>query len=77
MLFGDAKDRVDDIAEGPAADFSRLAGAALGREPFVSPIRDFYQTNAIARSSRTMAEASALAANRIKAAQGQFQVAAE
>ena len=69
--------RVDDIAEGPAADFTALEGATLGREPFVSPISDFYQTNAIARSSRTMAEASALAGNRLKMAQGQMQVAAE
>ena len=35
---------------------------APGSEPFVSPIRDFYQTNPIARASATMAECSALAA---------------
>ena len=35
---------------------------ALGSEPFVSPIRDFFQTNPIARASATMAECSALAA---------------
>ena len=35
---------------------------APGSEPFVSPIRDFFQTNPIARASATMAECSALAA---------------
>ena len=34
----------------------------LGSEPFVSPVRDFFQTNPIARASATMAECSALAA---------------
>jgi NADH-quinone oxidoreductase subunit G len=32
--------------------------------PFASPIKDFYQTNPIARASVTMAECSALAAQR-------------
>jgi NADH-quinone oxidoreductase subunit G len=32
----------------------------LGKEPFVSPIKDFYFTNPIARASRIMAECSAL-----------------
>jgi NADH-quinone oxidoreductase subunit G len=33
----------------------------LGREPFVSPVKDFYLTNPIARASGVMAECSALA----------------
>jgi NADH-quinone oxidoreductase subunit G len=32
-----------------------------GRDAFVSPVRDFYLTNPIARASRVMAECSALA----------------
>ncbi len=52
--------RVDQIAEGPVANFPATAGAAMGREPFASPIRDFYLTNPIARASKVMAEASAL-----------------
>jgi NADH-quinone oxidoreductase subunit G len=31
-----------------------------GAEPFFSPVRDFYLTNAIARASAVMAEMSAL-----------------
>ena len=64
--------KVDEIAETPVADFSRLGQVKLGREPFVSPIVDFFQTNPIARASKVMAEASALAAQ-----QGQMPVAAE
>ena len=52
--------KIDEIAESPAADFSKLSGS-LGREPFVSPITDFYRTNPIARASKVMAEASAIA----------------
>ena len=64
--------RVDDIAEGPVADFTSLEAAGMGREPFVSPITDFYLTNPIARSSKVMAEASALST-----LQGRTQEAAE
>ena len=52
--------RFDDIAESPVADLTSLEGAILGRAPFVSPITDFFQTNPIARASKTMAQASAL-----------------
>jgi NADH-quinone oxidoreductase subunit G len=48
------------IAEAPAADFGGLTETRMSREPFVSPIADFYQTNPIARASNTMAQASAL-----------------
>jgi NADH-quinone oxidoreductase subunit G len=43
------------------ADVTRLAGlgGSLAGGPFVSPIRDFYLTNPIARASRVMAECSA------------------
>ncbi|MGD0632820.1 MAG: NADH-quinone oxidoreductase subunit NuoG [Beijerinckiaceae bacterium] len=52
--------RFDEIAESPAADFSKSSGS-LGHEPFVSPVVDFYQTNPVARASKVMAEASAVA----------------
>ena len=52
--------RTDEIAAGPVADFGKIAHTTLGREPFVSPVTDFYQTNPIARASKVMAEASAL-----------------
>jgi len=49
-------------ADGVAA-IQALAGigGALGREPFASPVKDFYLTNPIARASGVMAECSALA----------------
>jgi NADH-quinone oxidoreductase subunit G len=40
------------------------AGGRLPSEPFVSPVKDFYLTNPIARASRVMAECSALRAGR-------------
>ncbi|MCB8820671.1 NADH-quinone oxidoreductase subunit NuoG [Microvirga rosea] len=60
------------------ADFDRIApadvasavqalaglGGSAGREAFVSPIKDFYLTNPIARASGVMAECSALAQER-------------
>jgi NADH-quinone oxidoreductase subunit G len=48
-------------ADGSAA-LSALAGlgGSPSREPFVSPVRDFFLTNPIARASRVMAECSAL-----------------
>jgi NADH-quinone oxidoreductase subunit G len=52
--------RLDAIAEAPLADFASLAGA-LGEAPFASPIRSYYLTNPIARASKVMAEAQALA----------------
>ncbi|HLM38547.1 MAG TPA: molybdopterin-dependent oxidoreductase, partial [Microvirga sp.] len=49
-------------ADGAAAIRSLAAiGGAPGREPFVSPVKDFYLTNPIARASGVMAECSALA----------------
>ena len=54
--------RLDAVApadrEGVAA-LAKLKGATID-EPFVSPIRDFYLTNPIARASAVMAEMSAL-----------------
>ena len=54
---------LDAIAPADAGDLAKIAalGGAVDKEPFASPIKDFYQTNAIARASRTMAECSALA----------------
>lgn len=55
---------LDAIAEANVAS-SVLAlagiGGAQGREAFVSPVKDFYLTNPIARASGVMAECSALA----------------
>jgi NADH-quinone oxidoreductase subunit G len=55
--------RLDEVApaEGAGA-LSALSGLAgePGREPFASPVRDFYLTNPIARASRVMAECSEL-----------------
>lgn len=58
---------VDDISTGEIKDITTLAGAykSLGSSKFVSPIKDFYLTNPIARSSAIMAECSALASGRI------------
>jgi NADH-quinone oxidoreductase subunit G len=44
------------------------SGATLGSQAFVSPVRDFYLTNPIARASRVMAECSALASGRLATA---------
>ena len=63
-----------EVAPTDDADVKALAksdaGGKLDSAPFVSPIRDFYLTNPIARASRVMAECSQLAA-------GGFQQAAE
>jgi NADH-quinone oxidoreductase subunit G len=65
--------RLDQIAAGEGAQaLERLAGLGgqPGREPFVSPIGDFYLTNPIARASGVMAECSALArGDRLEAAE--------
>ncbi|MEQ8748134.1 MAG: molybdopterin-dependent oxidoreductase, partial [Amphiplicatus sp.] len=60
------------IDQGPEAgaplDLSKIGKAgALGKEPFLSPVGDFYMTNAIARASKTMAECSATMAEGAKA----------
>jgi NADH-quinone oxidoreductase subunit G len=54
---------VDAIAPGIPEDIRRLAGlgGSLGKEPFRSPIEDFYLTDPIARASAVMAECSAIA----------------
>ncbi|MCT8990648.1 NADH-quinone oxidoreductase subunit NuoG [Chelativorans sp. SCAU2101] len=63
---------LDAIEEGAPADVLQLAKLAgsLESAPFVSPIRDFYLTNPVARASAVMAECSALA-------QGDLRQAAE
>ncbi|GGB77518.1 NADH-quinone oxidoreductase subunit NuoG [Glycocaulis alkaliphilus] len=60
-------------AEGAGSfDPSTLGEAGeVSSEPFVSPVKDFYLTNAIARASKTMAECSAAA----KAARATLQAA--
>ena len=60
--------RLDEIAEGPIADFTVLESPTLGRDAFLSPVVDFYQTNPIARASKVMAEASAIASGGLQQA---------
>ncbi len=58
-------DYVPGAAGAAKFDPSRLgAKGKVSSEPFASPIKDFYQTNPIARASVTMAECSAVAADR-------------
>jgi NADH-quinone oxidoreductase subunit G len=54
--------RLDRVEPADRAGVEALAarGGALGPEPFGTPVRDFYLTNAIARASAVMAELSAL-----------------
>ncbi|WP_119268982.1 NADH-quinone oxidoreductase subunit NuoG [Taklimakanibacter deserti] len=53
--------RLDHVAKADAGDLDALAqGGEMSGEAFVSPVKDFYQTNPIARASRIMAECSAL-----------------
>lgn len=56
---------IDEIAAGNFADLDRVALVAgkLDKGAFVSPVKDFYLTNPIARASAVMAECSALAKN--------------
>ena len=53
---------VDAIKPAEKSDFERLAslGGSLSGPAFVSPIRDFYLTNPIARASVVLAECSAM-----------------
>ena len=61
---------LDAIQEGAPADVLQLAKLAgsLESAPFVSPIRDFYLTNPVARASAVMAECSALARGELRQA---------
>jgi NADH-quinone oxidoreductase subunit G len=63
---------IDEIVPGDTAGLAALAdlGGSLDRAAFVSPVKDFYLTNPIARASAVMAECSSLA-------QSGFQQAAE
>jgi NADH-quinone oxidoreductase subunit G len=53
---------LDAIRPGAKADVERLAaaGGAVSGPPFMSPIRNFYLTNPIARASAVLAECSAM-----------------
>jgi NADH-quinone oxidoreductase subunit G len=52
--------RLDTIEQAGTSGLEALAarGGTLGSEPFVSPVRDFYLTNPIARASAVMADFS-------------------
>jgi NADH-quinone oxidoreductase subunit G len=54
--------QLDQVHKADAAALSELQEGAgkTASAPFVSPVKDFYFTNPIARASRTMAECSAL-----------------
>ncbi len=54
--------QLDQVHKADAAALSELQEGAgkTSSAPFVSPVKDFYFTNPIARASRTMAECSAL-----------------
>jgi len=58
---------LEQIAPVDAASMAALAQhkGAIASEPFHHAVTDFYLTNPIARASATMAECSALAANRL------------
>jgi NADH-quinone oxidoreductase subunit G len=63
-------DYAPGAADAAGFDPSKLGGEGkVSKEPFKSPIADFYLTNPIARASRTMAECSRLraAAHRVAA----------
>jgi NADH-quinone oxidoreductase subunit G len=55
--------RLDQIEAGDGADIATLGnlGGKVDKSAFVSPVKDFYFTNPIARASAVMAECSALA----------------
>jgi NADH-quinone oxidoreductase subunit G len=61
---------IDAIEAGKLQDILALTAGKVkpSKEPFMSPIRDFYMTNPIARSSSIMAECSALNAGRVAVA---------
>jgi NADH-quinone oxidoreductase subunit G len=59
---------LDQVAPGDTAAAVRALGGLGGtpaREPFTSPVRDFYLTNPIARASRVMAECASVANGRV------------
>jgi NADH-quinone oxidoreductase subunit G len=61
---------IDRIATADPAALAKAArlGGRLGKATFVSPVKDFYLTNPIARASAVMAECSALARSGFKQA---------
>lgn len=61
---------IDQIAAGDVADVAKLAqiGGTVSDAAFVSPIKDFYLTNPIARASKTMASCSDLASKPLSVA---------
>ncbi len=59
---------IDAIPASPAFNAAGLKAGAPDKAPFISTVRDFYLTNAIARASAVMAECSALARGRARQA---------
>ncbi len=60
---------LDEVATGKVADVKALAKVKAGKvlkSGFVSPIKDFYLTNPIARASKVMAECSQLASGALR-----------
>ena len=62
--------RIDQIAPGGSLDAlaAKASDKGFDKVPFVSPVKDFYLTNPIARASAVMAECSRLASGVIMAA---------
>ena len=57
----DGEQNLPDIFGAGAFDVAKIGEAGeVTDKPFVSPVKDFYLTNAVARASKTMAEGSAL-----------------
>ncbi len=59
--------QIDVLAPADASGLASLPAGELGHGALVSPIADFYLTNAIARASHVMAECSAVAKGRTHA----------
>ena len=58
---------LDEVAVSGVSDVNALVkslgGSSSGKvsdEPFISPVRDYFMTNPIARASKVMAECSAM-----------------
>ena len=61
--------RIDHAASGAVVDLGAIgAKGDLSDQPFVSPIKAFHLTNAVARASVTMAECAAQATGAAKIA---------
>jgi NADH-quinone oxidoreductase subunit G len=56
--------KLDQIADAGVLSVIDAGGLAPGKEPFISPVADYFLTNPIARASAVMESCSALARSR-------------